>query len=52
MADPASSLSGMPRCQLKITGRTWPDMASLRCIAAVKVEVKLISKDNAAEFAK
>src|SRR6185436_8878327 len=40
LADPASSLSGMPRCQLKITGRTCPDIASLRCIAAVKVEAR------------
>src|SRR5262249_54218930 len=34
----ARSLILMPRCQLKITGRTWPAMGQARCIAAVKVE--------------
>ncbi len=34
----ATSLILMPRCQLKITGRIWPAIGHLRCMAAVKVE--------------
>jgi hypothetical protein len=37
-AAPATSLSAMPRCQLNSTGSTWPDIASLRCVAAVKAD--------------
>ena len=41
VALPARSLILIPRCQLKMTGRTCPAIGYFGCIAAVKVETRI-----------